>query len=136
MNRLNYIFLFIFLISPQLFAETLRALSLKSTALLVLADDAQLQKKCHVSVAKISKLSQNLKAQVDSKIESLSEPDFKILNRQTNTCQTDCSCTLLALAFESKNKKNEFLSKKASEETLADRKKCILKIKNICSYVK
>jgi hypothetical protein len=110
-------------------------MSQKSTLLLALADDETLQKKCSLNSEKISKLSQKLKAQIDQKIEILSDNDFEILNHRADTCQIDCSCTIYSLAFENRNKKNELLNEKSGQETTADRMKCVSKMKNICSII-
>lgn len=116
-------------------AETLKSLSQKSTLLLSIADNEALQKKCSLSSEKISVLSQKLKAQIDQKIDRLTDNDFKILNQRAETCQNDCSCNIYSLAFETKNKKNEVMTEKASKETAGDRQKCISNIKNICSLI-
>lgn len=117
-------------------AETLKALSLKSTAVLAVADSPDLQKKCGLSPQKISNLSQQLKIKIDKKIDSLSTADFEILNNRANTCELNCSCTVYDLAFEAKQKVNKMISDKASKETATDRLKCIESIKNICEFLK
>lgn len=125
----------IFLVGLGANAETLKSLAQKSTLLLSIADNEALQKKCSLNSEKISVLSQKLKAQIDQKIDRLTENDFKILSHRAETCQNDCSCNIYSLAFETKNKKNEIMTEKASKETAGDRQKCISNIKNICSRV-
>lgn len=125
----------IFLVGLGANAETLKSLAQKSTLLLSIADNEALQKKCALNSEKISVLSQKLKAQIDQKIDRLTENDFKILSHRAETCQNDCSCNIYSLAFETKNKKNEIMTEKASKETAGDRQKCISNIKNICSRV-
>lgn len=116
-------------------AETLKSLAHKSTLLLSIADNEALQKKCSMNSEKVSMLSQKLKSQIDQKIDSLTENDFKILNQRAETCQNDCSCNIYSLAFETKSKINDIMTEKASKETAIDRQKCISKIKNICSLI-
>ena len=136
MNHRNYFLVVILFFTQVTLAETLKYLAMKSTALLVLSDEPELQTKCQLSPEKISDLSQKLKIAVDARIEKLTDPDFAILNSRTEGCQRDCSCTIYTLAFEMRNKKNEILSAKASKETHAQRIKCVSKLKNICLFVK
>lgn len=134
MNLLKSICILLFVLPAN--ASTLKSLALLSTAVLVVSDEPSLQKKCKLTPEKISELSQNLKASVDTKIESLTNADFKILSDRAPTCETDCSCNMYSLAFEAKNKKNELvvekLTEKSNHETHKDRMLCVSKIKNIC----
>lgn len=88
-----------------------------------------------MSHQQISARSQKLKSQIDQKIESLTENDYKILEKRANTCQQDCTCDIYSLAFEKKEKINEILSQKAAQMTIESREKCAQQIKNICTRV-
>lgn len=131
----NSLFLLMLLIGLGANAETLKSLAQKSTVLLAASDEVAIQKKCSLTMDKISMLSQKLKSQVDEKIGKLTEADFKILDQRAESCQTDCSCNIYSLAYENRDKKNQVIIEKASKETAGDRLMCIQKIKNICSLI-
>ncbi len=117
-------------------AVTLKSLAQKSALLLAVADNEDLQKKCKLTAMDISQHSQSLKAEIDTKIQSLTEKDFTILEGRTNTCQEDCTCSIYTLAYEARNKENMLMKQKAEKLTQADRLKCVQKYKNICLIIK
>lgn len=142
--RLRKVFLikFIFVFAGSLgSAKTLRELAQNSNLLLVLTDrvsssDAEVKKRsCGLSHEQISIRSQMLKAQIDQKIESLTEADYRILEKRAQNCELDCSCDIYALAFEKKERSNALLNQKASQMTLKDREKCVRQIQKICARV-
>lgn len=135
--KCSFIIIFIaFLGISTAHAVTLKSLAQKSALLLAVADSEVLQKKCNLSSVDISGLSQTLKADVDAKIQSLTEKDFKILDNRTSTCQNDCTCSIYALAYEARNKENAKMKELAVSLTQKDRLKCTEKYKNICSLFK
>jgi hypothetical protein len=122
-------------------AKTLREMAQTSNLLLVLSDrvsseDSEVKKRsCGMSYKQISARSQKLKSQIDQKIDSLTEGDYKILKKRIGNCEQDCTCDIYALAFEKKEKPNEILNQKAEQMTMQSREKCVAQIKNICKRV-
>lgn len=122
-------------------AKTLREMAQTSNLLLVLSDrvssgDSEVKKRsCGMSYKQISARSQKLKSQIDQKIDSLTEGDYKILEKRIGSCEQDCTCDIYALAFEKKEKPDEILNQKAEQMTMQSREKCAALIKNICKRV-
>lgn len=125
------------LISPLSQAQTLKTLAQLSNALLVLNEYAlnqETDKACQLSVTDISAKSQNLKSQIDEKIKSLSEVDFKILNQRLKSCATDCTCDIYAYAYEARQKPDPGMAEAAAKTKMADRMLCLsATYKKICS---
>lgn len=121
--------------------KTLREMAQTSNLLLVLSDrvsseDSEVKKRsCGMSAKQISARSQKLKSQIDQKIESLTEGDYRVLERRISSCELDCTCDIYALAFEKKEKSDEALNQKAEQMTMQNREKCVTQLKNICKRV-
>ena len=113
-------------------AVTLKSLAQKSSVLLAISENDDLMKKCKLTHDKISALSSNLQAEIDKKIQTLSNNDFKILDSRSSTCLQDCSCAIYAYAYEARGKSNKEISEQAAKMTAQDRQLCISKIKDIC----
>lgn len=113
-------------------ATTLQALARKANLVLVAADSVEIQTKCHLTSEKISALSQELKIKVDEKISKLGLADFAILQQREASCEADCTCTIYALAYESRGQANKIIEEKAQKTSAKDRLRCSLNITDIC----
>ncbi len=141
--RNRFFLLVIFVFSSTVFlapswvsAQTLKSLAIRSSALLAIADNTDLQKKCRIESSDISMLSQQLKIQVDQKIDQLDEEDLKIIEGRSKICRTDCTCAIYSYALEQRGLKNVKLERLAATETAADRRRCLVTIKNYCQLLK
>ena len=112
-------------ISVKSHAVTLKSLAIKSNHLLVISNRLAAQKKvCSLDFTQVSEISQNLKAEIDGKIATLTQKDLEIIKNRTITCITDCTCDIYSLALEHFSIDHTELDKKAQALTAADREKC------------
>lgn len=113
-------------------ARTLQSLAQLSNALLAQTDKPT----CKLSSQQISEKSQALHSLIDEKTAKLTEGDFKILSQRAETCEKDCTCDIYAYALEKRERPIQMISDKATKTQMADRKKCMSQIKNICAQIK
>jgi len=107
-------------------AVTLKSLAIKSNHLLVISNRlAAQQKVCSLDFTQVSEISQNLKADIDSKIASLQPKDLEIIKNRSATCAADCTCDIYSLALEHHSIDHSELDKNAQRLTAADREKCL-----------
>ncbi len=120
------VFTVLFFISFASPARTLRELAQNSNALLV--------QKCGLTAARISAISQKLKAEVDFKIASLKDSDFTLLEKRAKTCDQECTCDIYALALEKKQIQIESLNPKAASLSTQQRNVCASRLQKPCSF--
>jgi hypothetical protein len=117
-------------------SETLKSLAYRSTVILALSENDSMAKKCQVDSAKISLLSQRLKAKIDKKIAELTEGDFKIIKARAKTCSSECICNVYALAISNAGSTDVILERKAATESPQDRRRCVRSWKDYCDLIK
>lgn len=110
---------------------SLRYLARASNFLLV-ASDSLLEGKtalCDLKKGQPEMMAQNLKALIDEKIKSLSKEQRKIASQQAESCEQNCTCDILSLAFE---QVPESLNEKAAKITPAQRQECAKQFQEFC----
>lgn len=126
--RYNFKFTFIFIIislrfNSMGFATTLKEMAQTSNFILTLSDQILLHKKtgasvCNLEFSNISEVSQNLKSEIQAKIDGLDNYDLAIITKRLKTCKLDCTCDIYLLALETKiteTKKSEIENKESEK---------------------
>lgn len=87
---------------PDVSTWSYRYLARASNALLVASDQSLAKKEviCGIDGAKVSMLSQSLKALVDAKIKSLNPKQKSDIRTQAESCRSECTCDLYSYYFE------------------------------------
>lgn len=111
-------------------------MAIQSAVLLAASENDSIAKQCKLNHDQISKRSQNLKSEVDDKIQKLTDEDLKIIAARVSTCERECTCSIYGFALQERGIKNPTLERLAATETATDRLQCLKKIKNYCKLIR